>query len=70
MVVVDFLKNHYGDVAAAMVALATLGSIVARFTKTDKDDKIFAKALEYLRRLPSFGLDPAHKAETKTKTDA
>lgn len=70
MTVVDFLKSHYGDIAASMVALATLGSIVARFTKTDKDDRLFAKALELLRRLPTFGLDPAHKAEAKTKADA
>ncbi len=69
MAVVDFIKDHYGDLALLVIALATAGSIVARFTKTDKDDKLFAKVLEFIRRLPSLGLDPAHKA-AKTKLDA
>lgn len=68
MFVVDFLRAHYGDIAAGLVAAATLGSIVARLTKTDADDKFFGKVLEYIRRLPSLGLDPAHAA-AKTKAD-
>lgn len=70
MAVVDFLKNHYGDIAAMLVAAAVLGSLVAKLTPTPKDDSFFAKMLEYSRRLPSFGLDPAHKAEAKTNADA
>lgn len=69
MTAINFLKDHYGDIAAAMVALATLGAIVARFTKTTADDTFFAKCLEYARRLPSFGFDPAHAA-AKSNADA
>jgi hypothetical protein len=73
--VTKFLADHYGDLAAGLVAAATLGSVVARFTKTDADDRFFAKALSLvstvLRRAPSLGLDPAHKtASAKVSMDA
>lgn len=59
--VVKFVTEHYGDLCAALVALAVAGGLVARLTPTPKDDAFFARVLSFLQRAPSLGLQPAAK---------
>lgn len=59
--VTNFLAANYGNIAAALVAAATLGAVVARMTPNKKDDALFAKALAFLQKLPTLGLAPKAK---------
>ena len=60
--VTQFLADNAGNIALALVALATAGAAVSRLTPNKKDDAFFAKCLAFLQKLPTFGLAPKAKA--------
>lgn len=48
----EFLRLHWFDLLTAVTYIVTAASIITKFTKTESDDHIVAKILNFLAMVP------------------
>jgi hypothetical protein len=64
---ITFITVNWPQLVAVLVAVATVGSLIAKLTPTPKDDGIFAAILNFLNLLPAGA--KAAREEKKASSD-
>ena len=47
---INFIQNHYDELLAIIGGVVSIASIIVKLTKTDKDNKILEKIINFLAK--------------------